>query len=73
MFNICLNLKEETVELRKKADNNPVCTSTLDRSSKPAIPERPAGLIRPSSLIKQQPRHSNENLDSEAGVSIKSF
>ncbi|XP_060816336.1 rho GTPase-activating protein 44-like isoform X3 [Bombus pascuorum] len=58
---------EETVELRKKADNNPVCTSTLDRSSKPAIPERPAGLIRPSSLIKQQPRHSNENLDSEAG------
>ncbi|XP_068965342.1 rho GTPase-activating protein 44-like isoform X2 [Bombus flavifrons] len=61
---------EETVELRKKADNNPVCTSTLDRSSKPAIPERPAGLIRPSSLIKQQPRHSNENLDSEAGVSI---
>ncbi|KOX67551.1 Rho GTPase-activating protein 17 [Melipona quadrifasciata] len=58
---------EEMVELRKKTDNNPVCTSTLDRSSKPAIPERPAGLIRPSSLIKQQPRHSNENLDSETG------
>ncbi|XP_016907023.1 rho GTPase-activating protein 44 isoform X2 [Apis cerana] len=58
---------EEIVELRKKSDNNPICTSTLDRSSKPAIPERPAGLIRPSSLIKQQPRHSNENLDSETG------
>ncbi|CAK9803437.1 Rho GTPase-activating protein 17 [Anthophora quadrimaculata] len=59
---------EETVELRKKSDSNsPVCTSTLDRSSKPAVPERPAGLVRPSSLIKQQPRHSNENLDTEAG------
>lgn len=57
------------VELRKKTDNS-VHTSTLDRSSKPAIPERPAGLIRPSSLIKQQPRHSNENLDSETGVSV---
>lgn len=64
---------EEIVELRKKSDNNPICTSTLDRSSKPAIPERPAGLIRPSSLIKQQPRHSNENLDSETGVSVRSF
>ncbi|CAK9815978.1 Rho GTPase-activating protein 44 [Anthophora plagiata] len=59
---------EETVELRKKSDSNsPVCTSTLDRSSKPAVPERPAGLVRPSSLIKQQPRHSNESLDTEAG------
>ncbi|KOC62903.1 Rho GTPase-activating protein 17 [Habropoda laboriosa] len=59
---------EETVELRKKSDsNNPVCSSTLDRSSKPAVPERPAGLVRPSSLIKQQPRHSSENLDTEAG------
>ncbi|OAD61675.1 Rho GTPase-activating protein 17 [Eufriesea mexicana] len=62
--NIVHNI-EEIVELRKKPDA--VCTSTLDRSSKPAIPERPAGLIRPSSLIKQQPRHSNENLDTEAG------
>ncbi|XP_017765751.1 PREDICTED: rho GTPase-activating protein 44-like isoform X2 [Eufriesea mexicana] len=63
--NIVHNI-EEIVELRKKPDA--VCTSTLDRSSKPAIPERPAGLIRPSSLIKQQPRHSNENLDTEAGL-----
>ncbi|XP_076299361.1 rho GTPase-activating protein 44 isoform X1 [Lasioglossum baleicum] len=59
---------EETVELRRKSDNtSSTNTSTLDRSSKPAIPERPAGLIRPSSLIRQHPRHSNENLDSETG------
>ncbi|XP_076671081.1 rho GTPase-activating protein 44 isoform X2 [Andrena cerasifolii] len=62
---------EEAVELRKRPDSNStVCTSTLDRSSKPAIPERPVGLIRPSSLIRQHPRHSNENLDTETGVSI---
>ncbi|XP_076299365.1 rho GTPase-activating protein 44 isoform X3 [Lasioglossum baleicum] len=60
---------EETVELRRKSDNtSSTNTSTLDRSSKPAIPERPAGLIRPSSLIRQHPRHSNENLDSETGL-----
>ncbi|XP_076652751.1 rho GTPase-activating protein 44 isoform X2 [Halictus rubicundus] len=59
---------EEAVELRRKSDNtSSTSTSTLDRSSKPAIPERPAGLIRPSSLIRQHPRHSNENLDSETG------
>ncbi|XP_076389126.1 rho GTPase-activating protein 44 isoform X2 [Megachile rotundata] len=58
----------ETVELRKKPDiSNSMCVSTPERSSKPAIPERPVGLIRPSSLIKQQPRHSNENLDAETG------
>ncbi|XP_076242658.1 rho GTPase-activating protein 44 isoform X2 [Calliopsis andreniformis] len=59
---------EETVELRKRLENNSSTPpSTFDRSSKPAIPERPAGLIRPSSLIRQQPRHSNENLDTETG------
>ncbi|CAL7940842.1 unnamed protein product [Xylocopa violacea] len=58
----------ENVELRKKPDNNNLtCTSTLDRSSKPAIPERPAGLVRPSSLVKQQPRQCNENVDTEPG------
>ncbi|XP_015428750.1 PREDICTED: rho GTPase-activating protein 44-like isoform X2 [Dufourea novaeangliae] len=62
---------EETVELRRKPEtNNSTNTSTLDRSSKPAIPERPAILVRPSSLIRQHPRHSNENLDTETGVSI---
>ncbi|XP_076162386.1 rho GTPase-activating protein 44 isoform X2 [Ptiloglossa arizonensis] len=66
-----LHNTEETVELRRKPDSsNSISTSTLDRSSKPAIPERPVGLIRPSSLIRQHPRHSNENLDTEAGVSI---
>ncbi|XP_076639360.1 rho GTPase-activating protein 44 isoform X2 [Colletes latitarsis] len=66
-----LHNTEETVELRRRPDsNNSTSTNTLDRSSKPAIPERPAGLIRPSSLIRQHPRHSNENLDTEAGVSI---
>ncbi|XP_078041211.1 rho GTPase-activating protein 44 isoform X3 [Augochlora pura] len=59
---------EEPVELRKKTDNtSSTNTSTLDRSSKPAIPERPAGLCRPPSLIRQHPRHSNENLDIETG------
>ncbi|XP_043258797.1 rho GTPase-activating protein 44-like [Colletes gigas] len=63
-----LHNTEETIELRRKPDsNNSTSTNTLDRSSKPAIPERPAGLIRPSSLIRQHPRHSNENLDTEAG------
>ncbi|XP_078041212.1 rho GTPase-activating protein 17 isoform X4 [Augochlora pura] len=60
---------EEPVELRKKTDNtSSTNTSTLDRSSKPAIPERPAGLCRPPSLIRQHPRHSNENLDIETGL-----
>lgn len=46
-----------------------VNATTVDRNSKPAIPERPAGLARPSSLIRQHPRHSNDNLDTEIGVS----
>ncbi|XP_054015019.1 rho GTPase-activating protein 44-like isoform X1 [Hylaeus anthracinus] len=63
-----LHNTDETVELRRKADgSNSTTISTLDRTSKPAIPERPAGLVRPSSLIRQHPRHSNENLDTEAG------
>ncbi|XP_034187751.1 rho GTPase-activating protein 44 isoform X2 [Osmia lignaria lignaria] len=59
----------EIIELRKKPESNSMSGSAPDRSSKPAIPERPVGLIRPSSLIKP-PRHSNENLDTETGVSI---
>ncbi|XP_076220997.1 rho GTPase-activating protein 44 isoform X2 [Nomia melanderi] len=67
MTNVIHNT-EETVELRRKLDNSSSTNiSTLDRTSKPAIPERPAGLIRPSSLIRQHPRHSNENLDTETG------
>ncbi|OXU23218.1 hypothetical protein TSAR_001023 [Trichomalopsis sarcophagae] len=66
---ITTNPQEETaaVEFRKKpADGNNV--TSVDRNSKPAIPERPAGLARPSSLIRQHhPRHSNENLDSDSG------
>ncbi|KAK2585850.1 hypothetical protein KPH14_010444 [Odynerus spinipes] len=59
---------DETVELRKKSDSNSVVNLNIgDRGSKPAIPERPAGLVRPSSLIRQQPRQSNENLETESG------
>lgn len=59
---------DDTVELRKKSDSNSITNlNTGDRGSKPAIPERPAGLVRPSSLIRQQPRQSNENLDTESG------
>ncbi|XP_063981616.1 rho GTPase-activating protein 44-like isoform X1 [Diachasmimorpha longicaudata] len=53
---------DDTVELRKKSDPAPV-----DRNSKPAIPERPAGLARPSSLIRPHIRQSNENLDVDVG------
>lgn len=64
-------LIDDTVELRKKSDSNSITNLNVgDRGSKPAIPERPAGLVRPSSLIRQQPRQSNENLDTESGVSI---
>ncbi|XP_017878987.1 rho GTPase-activating protein 44-like isoform X2 [Ceratina calcarata] len=59
----------EPVEIRKRTDSSiPACTIMPDRSSKPAIPERPAGLMRPSSLIKQQPpRQSSENLEADTG------
>ncbi|XP_011870078.1 PREDICTED: rho GTPase-activating protein 44-like isoform X2 [Vollenhovia emeryi] len=57
---------EEVVELRKKSDSNTHATPN-DRSSKPAIPERPPGLIRPSSLIRQQPRSTNENPETDPG------
>ncbi|XP_014481342.1 PREDICTED: rho GTPase-activating protein 44-like isoform X1 [Dinoponera quadriceps] len=59
---------EDGVELRKKSDNSVAnVQSSGDRSSKPAIPERPACLMRPSSLIRQHPRHSNENLETDPG------
>ncbi|XP_011150034.1 rho GTPase-activating protein 44 isoform X2 [Harpegnathos saltator] len=59
---------EDAVELRKKSDNTVTnVQSSGDRSSKPAIPERPACLVRPSSLIRQHPRHSNENLETDPG------
>lgn len=64
-------IAEEGVELRKKLDNSitNVQSSISERGSKPAIPERPAGLVRPSSLIRQ--RQSNENLETDPGVSKK--
>lgn len=63
------NFAEEGVELRKKPDSNTHVTPN-ERSSKPAIPERPPGLVRPSSLIRQQPRStSNENSEIDPGVS----
>ncbi|CAB0041670.1 unnamed protein product [Trichogramma brassicae] len=52
---------EENVELRKKFES---ILTMNDRNGKPAIPERPAGLARPQSLIRPHPRLSNENLDS---------
>ncbi|XP_012538767.1 rho GTPase-activating protein 44 isoform X2 [Monomorium pharaonis] len=64
--NIAHNTAEEIVELRKKPDSN-VNVTPNERSSKPAIPERPPGLIRPSSLIRQQPRSTNENLETDPG------
>lgn len=60
---------EDGVELRKKSDNNVTNVQSSDRSSKPAIPERPACLIRPSSLIRQ--RQSSDNLETDPGVSKK--
>lgn len=68
-MNVCT---EEAIELRNKTDGNSV--TTVERNSKPAIPERPAGLARPSSLIRpaqqQSSRHNNDvNLDSDPGVS----
>ncbi|XP_020300532.1 rho GTPase-activating protein 44-like isoform X2 [Pseudomyrmex gracilis] len=61
---------EEGVELRKKSDNNitNVHVSPNERSGKPAIPERPPGLVRPSSLIRQQPRPTNENPEADSGL-----
>ncbi|XP_011300723.1 rho GTPase-activating protein 44-like isoform X2 [Fopius arisanus] len=53
---------DDTVELRKKSDS-----ISGERNSKPAIPERPAGLTRPSSLIRPHMRQSNENLDVDVG------
>ncbi|XP_011637108.1 SH3 domain-binding protein 1-like isoform X1 [Pogonomyrmex barbatus] len=67
--NITHNTTEDGVELRKKPDSTITNThiSLSDRSSKPAIPERPPGLIRPSSLIRQQPRSTNENQETDPG------
>ncbi|KAJ8683272.1 hypothetical protein QAD02_019064 [Eretmocerus hayati] len=58
------NQQEELVEFRKKPD---VVVVSLDRNSKPAIPERPAGLARPASLIRPHLRQSHENLDFDSG------
>ena len=63
--NIYFYFSDEPVELRKKPEGNNIVV--VDRNSKPAIPERPAGLARPSSLIRHT-RQSNENLDSDSGV-----
>lgn len=64
---------DDSVEIRnKKSDGNSVIVNaTPDRNSKPAIPERPAGLARPSSLIRQHIRQSNDNLDADVGVSLR--
>ncbi|XP_014223103.1 rho GTPase-activating protein 44-like [Trichogramma pretiosum] len=59
--NSAQNQQEENVELRKKFES---ILTMNDRNGKPAIPERPAGLARPQSLIRPHPRLSNENLDS---------
>ncbi|XP_044576028.1 rho GTPase-activating protein 44-like isoform X2 [Cotesia glomerata] len=60
---------DDSVEIRnKKIDVN---NATPERNSKPAVPERPAGLARPSSLMRQHLRQSNDNLDTDVGqVSI---
>lgn len=60
---------DETVDYRKKFDENSHNVSPVDRNSKPVIPDRPGGLTRPSSIIKQQPRHSLDSLDPDSGVS----
>jgi hypothetical protein len=59
--------------LRKKPDGivANIHVSSNERSGKPAIPERPPGLIRPSSLIRQQTRAVNENVETDPGVSIE--
>ncbi|KAL6443827.1 hypothetical protein ACFW04_001706 [Cataglyphis niger] len=61
---------EEGVELRKKSDSNitNLHVSPNEKSGKPAIPERPPGLIRPSSLIRQQPRSTNDNSETDPGL-----
>ncbi|XP_058797155.1 rho GTPase-activating protein 44-like isoform X2 [Phymastichus coffea] len=59
------NQQDDVVEMRRKPEGT--CVTSIDRNSKPAIPERPAGLARPSSLIRPHPRHSNENLDADSG------
>ncbi|XP_014206008.1 rho GTPase-activating protein 17 isoform X2 [Copidosoma floridanum] len=59
------NQPEDLVEIRKKPDVNNV--ASVDKTSKPAIPERPIGFPRPSSLIRGYPRQSIENLDSDFG------
>ncbi|XP_070166390.1 rho GTPase-activating protein 44 isoform X2 [Polyergus mexicanus] len=61
---------EEGVELRKKSDSNVtnMHVSSNERSGKPAIPERPPGLVRPSSLIRQQLRPTNDNLETDPGL-----
>lgn len=69
--NVIHQSTDDGVELRKKSEDSSNITSinvtSVERSSKPAIPERPPGLVRPSSLIRQQQRQSNENLDVESG------
>ncbi|XP_034939328.1 rho GTPase-activating protein 44-like isoform X3 [Chelonus insularis] len=57
---------DDVVEIRKKNDNPTNNSSPIDRNSKPAIPERPAGLTRPSSLVRHL-RQSNDNLDADVG------
>lgn len=72
--NLYLIITEEVVELRKKSDSNVtnMHVSLNERSGKPAIPERPPGLVRPSSLIRQ-PRPTNDNLETDPGVSKKNL
>ncbi|KAK0081913.1 hypothetical protein PV325_011383 [Microctonus aethiopoides] len=67
MTNVLHNA-DDSVELRNaKSDSNSVIlnVASIDRNSKPAIPERPAGLARPSSLIRQHPRPNNDESDTE--------
>ncbi|XP_012268528.2 rho GTPase-activating protein 44-like isoform X2 [Athalia rosae] len=61
---------DDSVELRRKSEDNNVTSisvSSTEKCVKPAIPERPAGLVRPSSLIRPAHRQSTENLDAESG------
>ncbi|XP_070517951.1 rho GTPase-activating protein 44 isoform X3 [Cardiocondyla obscurior] len=67
IMNIMQNAAEEGVELRKKPESNAHVIPN-ERSSKPAIPERPPGLIRPSSLIRQPPRSTSENSETDPGL-----
>lgn len=73
-LSVCLSLMliDESVELRRPSTDiniTSINVSSVDRSGKPALPERPAGLVRPLSLIRPAHRQSNENLDAESGVS----